>query len=213
MRLSLFILLFTLVASCKNDSPRKATIHTAFGDMQVVLFDHTPLHRDNFIKLVEEGFYDSLTFHRIIPGFMIQGGDPESKDAPADYNLGTGGPGYTIPAEIGVPHFSGMLAAARQGDAANPTRASSGSQFYIVDGGRLDEEDLNIAQKMKKIRYTEAQRTRYLENGGYPMLDNEYTVFGEVISGNIVISQIAQQPRGYADKPHKDIRMTITMDN
>jgi len=181
--------------------------------MQIELFDHTPLHRDNFVKLVEEGFYDSLTFHRIIPGFMIQGGDPKSKNAPSGASLGQGGPGYTIPAEIGIPHFRGMLAAARQGDAVNPQRESSGSQFYIVDGTEITKNVLKRSEMRNNIKYSEAQMKRYIEQGGYPMLDNQYSVFGEVINGLDVITKIANQERGYADRPVQDIHMTITMDN
>ena len=160
MKRSLFIVLLTvLIVACSgsrtkagDDQEQLVLIKTKFGDMKVKLYNETPLHRDNFIKLVKEGFYDGLLFHRVIKDFMIQGGDPESKDAPAGKHLGSGGPGYQIPAEIvdGLYHKKGALAAARQGDAANPERKSSGSQFYIVQGKVYDEEKLSqIEEKMK----------------------------------------------------------------
>lgn len=160
MKRNLFIILFTvLIVACSgsrtkagDDNERMVLIKTKFGDMKVKLYNETPLHRDNFIKLVKEGFYDDLLFHRVIKDFMIQGGDPESKDAPAGKHLGSGGPGYQIPAEIveGLYHKKGALAAARQGDAANPERKSSGSQFYIVQGKVFDDEMLTqIEEKMK----------------------------------------------------------------
>lgn len=124
---------------------RVVLIHTTYGDIKVKLYNETPLHRDNFIKLVEDGFYDSLLFHRVISDFMVQGGDPDSKNAGQGKALGNGGPGYTIPAEFNetVFHKRGALAAAREGDNVNPTRASSGSQFYIVQGRVFDEKKLD----------------------------------------------------------------------
>jgi len=125
------------------------TISTDYGEMKAVLYDETPKHKENFLKLVNEGFYDSLLFHRVIQGFMIQGGDPESKNAAPGQRLGGGGPGYTVPAEF-VPslfHKKGALSAARQGDQANPERASSGSQFYIVQGQVVPEEQLAYDQR------------------------------------------------------------------
>ena len=144
-----FFLAFGLISAsgCNEkgpEGPRQVIIHTSFGDMVVALSDSTPGHRDNFIQLVETGFYDSLQFHRVIKDFMIQGGDPESKLATRSSRLGSGGPGYTVPQEIRTDHlhFKGALAAARQGDGANPKRASSGSQFYLVHGRSFSEKEL-----------------------------------------------------------------------
>ncbi|MFA9391450.1 MAG: peptidylprolyl isomerase [Prolixibacteraceae bacterium] len=151
--------LIVVIVACARTSTkagegdeRIVLIKTEFGDMKVKLYNETPLHRDNFIKLVEEGFYDDLLFHRVIKDFMIQGGDPDSKDAPANKRLGSGGPGYEIPAEIveGIYHKKGALSAARMGDNANPERKSSGSQFYIVQGKVLNDEMLSqIEEKLK----------------------------------------------------------------
>jgi peptidyl-prolyl cis-trans isomerase B (cyclophilin B) len=131
---------------CCHTSEKKVLIKTPYGNMKVRLYNETPQHRDNFIKLVEESFYDSLLFHRVIQGFMIQGGDPDSRQAPEGKQLGNGGPGYTLPAEIIYPQFfhkKGVLAAARQGDQMNPEKRSSGSQFYIVQGKTYSPEGLD----------------------------------------------------------------------
>ena len=147
LQISTIICSFFLISStgCEPTDPVKVVIHTDFGDMIIELSDSTPGHRDNFIKLANEGFYDSLLFHRVMEGFMIQGGDPDSKDALPGQRLGSGGPGYTIPAEMRADHLhvKGALAAARQGDSSNPTRASSGSQFYIVHGKTFTGEELD----------------------------------------------------------------------
>jgi len=160
----------------------KFLIHTDYGDMTGILYNETPLHRDNFVKLVKSGFYDGTIFHRVISGFMIQGGDPDSKNAKPGQALGMGGPGYTIPAEINpqIKHKRGALAAARTGGPSNPKKASSGSQFYIV----------------------------HPENGTH-FLDNEYTVFGEITEGLTVIDKIAAVEKGASDRPVKDVKMTI----
>ena len=161
--LGLVLVILVLVSSCKMNGPKKESatnvevppnafvIHTSFGDMKGRLYDETPLHRDNFIKLVNEGFYDSLLFHRVIRNFMIQGGDPDSKYAPKGKMLGDGGPGYTIPAEFNPQfiHKKGALAAARMGDNVNPKKESSGSQFYIVEGAVYDS--LRLVQMEKKL--------------------------------------------------------------
>jgi cyclophilin family peptidyl-prolyl cis-trans isomerase len=160
----------------------KFVIHTEFGDMKGVLYNETPKHRDNFVKLVKSGFYDGLLFHRVIMGFMIQGGDPQSKNAKPGQQLGNGGPGYTIPAEFNadLKHKRGALAAARLGDQGNPTKASSGSQFYIVQP----------------------------EKGAH-FLDMNYTVYGEITEGFDVIDKIASAPKDQSDRPLKDIKMAI----
>ena len=162
----------------------KFVIHTEFGDMKGILYNETPKHRDNFVKLVKSGFYDGLLFHRVIMGFMIQGGDPTSKNAKPGQRLGNGDPGYTIPAEFNpaLKHKRGALAAARTGDEVNPTKASSGSQFYIVQPEK-----------------------------GTHFLDMNYTVFGEITDGFDVIDKIASAPKDASDRPLKDIKMTIKL--
>ena len=186
-------------------------METSYGTLLIELFDDTPLHRDNFTKLVEEGYYDGLLFHRVMNGFMIQGGDPKSKGAAANVRLGVGGPGYTVPNEIyaGRRHIKGMLAAARQPDSVNPKKASSGSQFYIVHGKPVTDSMLDQMQVRNNITYTPAQRKAYLEHGGYPPLDNEYTVFGRVVSGLEVIDKIAVTKTNRADRPLENISMKI----
>ncbi len=174
--------------------------------MTVLLYDSTPKHKENFLKLVEESYYDDLLFHRIISGFMIQGGDPDSKEAQPGQRLGGGGPGYRVDAEIGSPHFRGSLAAARDG---NPEKASSGSQFYIVHGSSVTDAMLDQIEQRQNIQYSEAQRQLYKEIGGTPQLDNLYTVFGEVVSGMEVVDQIAVEQKDQYDRPVKDIKMTI----
>ena len=159
---------------------KEVTIETSLGAITIVLYNETPLHRDNFIKLANDGFYDGVLFHRIIQGFMIQTGDPDSKKATKGQRLGMGGPGYTVPAEF-VPkytHKRGAVAAARQGDNVNPQRASSGSQFYIVDNPT-----------------------------GAHFLDAQYTIFGEVTNGMDIVDKIAAQPKDQSDRPLEDIKI------
>jgi peptidyl-prolyl cis-trans isomerase B (cyclophilin B) len=195
----------------KNKKQTKVLISTSFGDMKLLLYNETPAHRDNFIKLVKEGFYDSTLFHRVIETFMIQGGDPDSKNAESGQMLGNGGPGYTIPAEISsnLIHKRGALSAARMGDNVNPMRESSGSQFYIVQGKKSTLKELEQIGKRNGIEYTEEQIKEYEMNGGTPFLDMNYTVFGEVIEGFDVIDKIAAVKKGRADRPKEDIRMTM----
>jgi len=182
------------------------------GNMRVMLYDETPLHRDNFIKLANEGYYDGLLFHRIIDGFMVQGGDPESKGAAQGMALGQGGPGYTIPAEIGAPHIKGALAAARLGGPANPQKESSGSQFYVVQGRPVPEAQMNSIEKQKGIKYNDAQRKLYSELGGTPALDGDYTVFGEVVEGLEVIDKLAAVATNQQNRPNQDLAMKVYMD-
>ncbi len=208
---NLLLVLFSLLiflASCNQDQNKYVTISTEFGDMTVMLYNSTPKHRDNFLSLVEQGYYDSLLFHRVIPGFMIQGGDPDSKNAKPLQRLGMGGPGYRIDAEIGAPHFKGVLAAATDG---NPQKASAGSQFYLVHGRAVDDAMLDQVEQQKGIEYSPEQRALYKEIGGYPPLDNDYTVFGEVVEGLQVIDQIVMVDKDYNNRPVKNIRMTIKM--
>lgn len=204
------ILAVALVAlalnACQMDQSTYALIETDLGTIKVKLLDSTPKHRDNFIKLAREGFYDSTLFHRVIPGFMIQGGDPDSRTAAPGQALGMGGPGYMIDAEIGAPHLRGALAAARNN---NPQKMSSGSQFYLVQGQPVDEAYLQNIEQQKSIRYNDTQRKLYLEIGGAPFLDNDYTVFGEIVEGLDVVDKIAQAPRDHGDRPLTDVRMKV----
>ena len=188
--LLLLILPFMMNVNADAQSKTKATaqvqfkIHTDFGDMVGVLYNETPKHRDNFVKLVKAGYYNGTLFHRVILGFMIQGGDPDSKNAKPGQALGMGGPGYTVPAEINpsILHKRGALAAARTGGPSNPQKASSGSQFYIVEPEK-----------------------------GTHFLDNDYTVFGEITKGFDVITKIASVPKDKSDRPVTDVKMTITI--
>ena len=190
-------------------------ITTPHGKMLVQLSNKTPQHRDNFIKLAEEGFYDGLLFHRVIDGFMLQGGDPQSKGAKPGAPLGSGGPGYQIPAEFdeSLAHVKGALAAARTGDAVNPQRKSSGSQFYIVSGRDVSEQDLKQMEARKGITYDKETREAYLERGGVPFLDADYTVFGHVVEGFDVIDKIAAVATGRSDRPEEDVTMQVRVIN
>lgn len=147
--LILFTLSSFLVTGCAQKTDHVVTIKTTYGDMVAILYDETPRHKENFIKLAKEHYYDSLLFHRVIEGFMIQGGDPDSKKAPKGQRLGNGGPGYTVPAEFNPKlfHEKGALSAARLGDQMNPEKASSGSQFYIVQGTRHTEEQIRLDEQ------------------------------------------------------------------
>lgn len=204
-----------LISAIAFSQSTKVLIETSMGNMTAILYDDTPQHRDNFVKLVESGYYDGLLFHRVINNFMIQGGDPQSKDAPAGKMLGNGGPGYTIPAEIIYPkhyHKKGALAAARTGDNVNPKRESSGSQFYIVQGQKYTDMQLDMFEKRMGSTFAPKVRDAYVTLGGTPHLDNQYTVFGEVVDGLNVIDKIAAVETGMVDRPVNDvkiIKMTI----
>ncbi|MCB0642111.1 MAG: peptidylprolyl isomerase [Phaeodactylibacter sp.] len=211
-----FFLLIGLLSSCGGPKgPRVALIETEFGNIKVQLYDETPQHRDNFVKLVEAGFYDELLFHRVIKNFMIQGGDPDSKGAAAGELLGQGGPGYTIPAEIirEKIHTRGKLCAARLGNPQNPEKESSGSQFYIVQGFPIKDFMLDKMEETLPIKYTEEERQAYYANGGAPNLDTEYTIFGETIEGMDVVDKIANLETDNNARPVKDIKMKIRMLN
>jgi cyclophilin family peptidyl-prolyl cis-trans isomerase len=183
-------------------------IETEFGTMTAELYNATPKHRDNFIKLAEEGYYNDLLFHRVINSFMIQGGDPDSRNAAPGKPLGMGGPSYQIPAEIvdTLCHLKGTICAARTN---NPEKKSSGSQFYIVQGSSVTEATLTQIENMRGFHYTPEQRAEYLLSGGTPHLDREYTVFGRVIKGFEVIDKIATTETGPGDRPKKDVKMKI----
>ncbi len=183
-------------------------ISTDYGTMKLKLYKETPLHRANFIKLAGEGFYDSLLFHRVIKGFMIQGGDPKSKNAAPGQALGAGDVGYKIPAELNdtLFHKKGVLAAARDG---NPEKASSGCQFYIVQGKPLSENEIAQVEQRMGFKMSEAQKQAYMTVGGSPWLDRNYTVFGEVIEGLDVIDKIADVKTLPGDRPETDVRMKV----
>lgn len=228
-RLQVLVILFCLVSivtisTAFNYDAKKeemVVISTVYGDMTVRLYPETPLHKANFLKLVNESFYDSLLFHRVIKGFMIQGGDPDSKGAKPGAALGRGGPGYTIPAEIDQQfiHKKGALSAARQGDQVNPKKESSGSQFYVVQGKPVPSSELERIADQKKRKntsdsdgYTPEQIETYSTLGGTPHLDGDYTVFGEVIEGLDVIDSIAKQAVDRRSRPVEDIIMTMKIE-
>lgn len=260
--MKLFAALLLTISTLACQGPKQNVhlmMHTSKGDMKIRLYDETPLHRDNFIKLAEQGFYDSLLFHRVISDFMIQGGDPDSKNAAPGKMLGNGGPGYTIPAEFDFPnlfHKKGALAAARTGDKINPQRKSSGSQFYIVQGKTFNEEQftevearlksmkrkwifyqtleefkdsLNYYQQqgnqaaimnlqikidgmveekvatLAPVSIPDSLRNIYSTIGGVPHLDDNYTVFGEVVEGLEVIDAISNGEKDENDRPKEDV--------
>jgi len=195
--------------AAKADGSLRIKISTDSGIIIVRLSDSTPLHRDNFAKLVKEGFYDSLLFHRVIPQFMIQGGDPTSKYAQPGIMLGNGGDNLSrISAEFkpSLYHKKGVLAAARDG---NPEKASSACQFYLVEGKLWTDEQLNMMEQQEGVKYTQEQRINYKTIGGTPHLDGAYTVFGEVETGIEVIGKIANVSRDGNNRPLGDLRMKM----
>ena len=248
----------------KKEKETMVQIETEFGTVKIKLYNETHLHRDNFIKLINEGFYTDLLFHRVIQGFMVQGGETNKINAESGKKLESIDLNYTIPAEINPKffHHRGILAAARQGDQVNPEKSSSASQFYILQGkvfrpAELDslqpikaearkmgmlqtrikviEPELNklrsegkedeIMARINEIResvaaedaqlppfnFSEEQKKAYTTIGGYPSLDNNYTIFGEVTEGMEVIDTIAQQSVNQTDRPVKDIKFSITL--
>lgn len=276
-RFSIFVLILAIVITSyfsingKKEKNYYVKINTEYGTVIVKLFNETPRHRDNFIKLCKQNFYDSLLFHRVIKDFMIQGGDPNSNNASNNLVLGNGGPGYTIKPEFSknLIHKRGVIAAARLGDNSNPLKESSGSQFYIVQGAKIEREtlmkiqnqriekgkslilqkyiqnpenktlsdSLNLARSnkdkilfdrvLKKIeieaykdfnlldtlKYTEEQIETYINQGGTPHLDFDYTVFGEVVEGMAVVDSIANVKTDRSYRPLKDIIMNIEIIN
>lgn len=185
-------------------------ISTPYGDMVVKLYNATPKHRDNFLKLVSEHFYDSLLFHRVIQNFMIQGGDPQSKNAAQGVMLGNGDVGYTIPAEFvdTIFHKKGALCAARTD---NPQKASSGCQFYIVQGQVLTNDQIQMTESQRGIKLNDRQKQIYTTVGGTPFLDGAYTVYGEVIKGLDVIDKIAAVKTAPGDRPVQDVWMKMKL--
>ena len=204
---------FSVLAQQKAANPVFVKIFTSEGNIKVMLYDDTPEHKFNFLQLVNFNKYDGLLFHRVIKDFMIQGGDPESKDADSTKVLGSGGVGYTLPAEIRFPehfHRRGALAAARTN---NPQKESSGCQFYIVTGKIITDKELDyFEQNINRallpptpLKYTEEQRKIYKTFGGTPHLDGNYTVFGEVVQGFDILEKIQNIPTGANDRPKKDV--------
>ncbi len=202
---------FALMACNSEKSSELVVIETPYGIMKAKLYDSTPKHKANFEKLVREKYYDDLIFHRVISGFMIQGGDPDSRNASPGVMLGSGGPGYTIDAEIGKYHFKGALCAARQGDQVNPQKKSSGSQFYIVQGQPVDPGQLQMMNMTKNLPYTQEDIQKYATVGGTPFLDGDYTVFGEVVEGLDIIDKIAAVQTAPGDRPVQDVKMKIRL--
>lgn len=243
-----------------NLSETKVVMHTTFGDITLKLYNETPKHRDNFLKLVNDGTYNGLLFHRVIKEFMVQGGDVTSKDAPMNKQLGAGDLGYTVPAEFVYPkyfHKKGALCAARTGDEVNPEKASSASQFYIVTGKKYSDSELKQMEKQLENRLkqsifarlqaenkskimelyrsgdkaelailrdtligkteleaekrkdeaklTEEQKEIYKTVGGVPFLDNQYTVYGEVVDGIEVVEKIEKSKTNRQDRPTENI--------
>lgn len=204
----LFFINQSLNAQSKKDY--LLTIGTSWGEMHAVLYDKTPKHKANFLKLVDDKFYDGLLFHRIIDGFMIQGGDPNSRQAKPNGILGNGDVGYKVDAEI-LPdlfHRKGVLAAARDN---NPTKASSGCQYYIVQGKIWNDSTLQqqMARSPQRV-FTDAQKQVYKTIGGTPHLDGNYTVFGQVIDNLWIIDSVATQKRDKQNRPLVDLPMTIS---
>ena len=205
------------LVSCTKQEGTRVVMETTQGTIELKLYDATPLHRDNFLSLVKEGAYDSLLFHRVIKDFMIQGGDPDSKNAAPGALLGEGDRPYTIPAEFrleeGIFHRRGALAAARESDDVNPEQRSSAMQFYIVWGSVCTDERLDYIQERLdqitggKVKFTPQMREVYKTVGGTPHLDGQYTVFGEVISGLDVVDLIQQADTDENDRPLEDIRI------
>lgn len=263
---SIVIAVLLMNANCllARNKEKMVQVDTPYGAIKIKLYDETPVHRDNFLKLVSDSFYTDLLFHRVIQHFMIQGGDPNSKTATPGQMLGSGDLGYTLPAEINPRFFHrrGVLAAARMGDQVNPEKRSSASQFYIMQGKvfrpseldsllpkmeegrkmtmmqakvkamepqlhqlRAEGKQAEIMARMSALRdsvtaevakmpaltFSEEQRKVYTTIGGYPSLDNNYTIYGEVIEGMEVVDSIAKQPVDQRNRPLQDIKFSIKL--
>ena len=215
---TLFTLSLAVVLLTSGQKPEeRIVLETTLGEIELKLYDETPLHRDNFRSLVAEGAYDSLLFHRVIRDFMIQGGDPDSKQAAPGVLLGEGDRPYTVPPEFrleeGIFHRRGVLAAARESDDVNPEQRSSAMQFYIVWGRVFDDEGLDKVQERLDARtggrgvLTPEMRETYKTVGGTPHLDGQYTVFGEVTHGLEVVDAIQQVATDENDRPLEDVRI------
>ena len=222
LRLAVVAILFAAVVPVMAQS-HQVMLETTEGNILLTLYDDTPKHRDNFLKLVNEQFYDSLLFHRVIKNFMIQGGDPDSRHAEPGVTLGEGSTDYTVEAEffdaeghLLHPHKRGALAMAREGDSENPERRSSGCQFYIVWGNTYATQQLyQIGDKVEaqtnhRVTMTEELLDLYRKVGGVPHLDGQYTVFGEVTEGLEVVDRIQKAQTDDYDRPVNDIRILHT---
>jgi cyclophilin family peptidyl-prolyl cis-trans isomerase len=191
-------------------------VRTELGNMVFALYNETPIHRDHFAGLVRDGAYDGLLFHRVIPGFMVLGGDPEASSTPAGQEVSAMDLGSTLPAEIvpGIIHKRGALGAAREGEQTNPQRRSHGMQFYVVDGRSVGADELDrIAARAARygdtLRYTAEHKAAYARDGGTPQLDGAYTVFGELVAGFEVLDAILAVKRDGSDRPLQELRMTM----
>ncbi|EJF52496.1 peptidyl-prolyl cis-trans isomerase (rotamase) - cyclophilin family [Saprospira grandis DSM 2844] len=184
-------------------------LETPYGEMKMELYFEPSGHRENMLQLIRQNFYDSLLFHRVIEGFMIQGGDPSSRQAKKGQRLGGGGNGQLLTAEIlpQYPHIKGALAAARQSDELNPEKKSSASQFYIVQGSKIRMEQLDQNERKYNMVYGPENRMRYKYLGGSPQLDMNYSVFGRVYEGLDIIDSIAAQTKDQYGRPQEDIWM------
>lgn len=209
---TLCLILTTTLALAKPPKNQYVRIKTAYGAVIIRLYNETPQHRDNFIKLTKAGFYNGTLFHRVIQNFMIQGGDPDSKKATPGQALGEGDVKYKIPAEFkdSLFHKRGVLAAARDN---NPEKASSGCQFYIVEGKRVTDARIDSLEqtRLKGYKVPDWQRAWYKSVGGTPQLDHGYTVYGEVISGIDMVDRIAAVKTDKKDRPEQDVPMTIEL--
>lgn len=209
---TLTLLLISISTYAKGPKNQYVRIKTTYGECIIRLYNETPQHRDNFIKLAKKGFYNGTLFHRVIQNFMIQGGDPDSKSAKPGVELGNGDVGYTIPAEFkdSLFHKRGVLAAARDD---NPKKASSGCQFYIVEGKRFTDGKLDTLEqtKLKGHKIPEWQREWYRTVGGVPHLDQNYTVYGDVVIGIDMVDRIAAVKKDDHDRPLADVPMTVEL--
>lgn len=208
---SILLSLFFFTAQAKKPKHQYVRISTEMGECILKLYNETPLHRDNFVKLTKAGFYNGTLFHRVIKDFMIQGGDPDSKTAETGKLLGEGDVGYTIPAEFrdSLFHKKGVLAAARDD---NPQKASSGCQFYIVQGKKFTDEQLDAVETNRlHFKLPQWQREVYKTIGGTPHLDRNYTAFGEVVQGLELIDLIAASSTDSNNRPLKDVKMTVSL--
>ncbi len=210
MKKIVLVLMMALLSAplmAKKNKNKFVEIRTTAGLIKVEVYADVPKHAENFLKLAKEGFYDSLLFHRVIPNFMIQGGDPDSRRAADGQALGNGDLGYKVPAEFMLPkyyHKKGALAAARDG---NPEKASSACQFYLVVGKTFTDAELDNFEKRTGNKYSEQARTDYKTIGGTPHLDGGYTVYGQVVKGQDVVDAIANRPRSGSDRPNENVRI------
>jgi len=206
MKKNLLLVLFIAFTNSLFAQKHKVVIETEYGKIVAMLYDNTPLNRDNMLKLAGEHYYDSTLWHRVIPNFVIQGGDPDSKHATPGQMLGEGGLKYTVPAEINDTdiHKRGALGVARDN---TPDKSGSASQFYIVTGKKYTDADLDNMEKRTNRKYTPEQREIYKTQGGVPHLDGGYTVFGEVIEGMDVVDKISMEARDKHDRPNTDIHI------